>query len=51
VGSVGYPTTWSAFAVSFGEALALGGTPTGTAHAGRLRQTKVRAFLARTLGP
>jgi dienelactone hydrolase len=50
VGSVGYPTTWSAFVESFGEVLALGGTPAGTAHAGRARQTRVRAFLTATLG-
>jgi pimeloyl-ACP methyl ester carboxylesterase len=51
VSSVGLPTTWSSFITDpLGQSnLALGGTPRGTAHAGRARQDKLRAFFAATL--
>jgi len=49
--AVGLPTTWTGFSRgSGGSMLALGGAPAATARAGRARQQKLRAFLARSLG-
>jgi dienelactone hydrolase len=53
VNGVGLPTTWLAFSPDpVGQGIiALGGTPAGSAHAGRARQQKVRDFLAQVLAP
>lgn len=46
VTTVGLPTTWNAFVEQPGLGwMALGGTAQGSAHAGRKRQERVRAFL------
>jgi hypothetical protein len=48
--AIGLPTTQSQFFPSdFGDE-ALGGTPEGDAHAGRLRHNALRVFLEKTLG-
>jgi len=49
--SVGVPTTGAmhSYTQSFGEYLALGGTPAGIAHASRDADLKMRAFLATNL--
>jgi dienelactone hydrolase len=46
---LGVPTTWSDVS-SHDSHIALGGTPAGTAKAGRERRAKLLSFLAKTLG-